>query len=400
MANKLRNKSSDSKIIKDAIKSSKIMFNEFNLGRRGSKAFLSSVKQTSFSQINSIPAPGSLGPKPDIIESLLAKHILISKKSRSLKLKTCPKNFSNSKNETKVYTNDNKHKEYVKANTLIGCLAAPKKKETSYVGDYELLDEIGKGTYGVVKLANHTQTNEKFAIKIYEKTLLLHPNRKKNVEREIKILSKLKHPNIIKLITTIETAHTINLVFEYVSGCSLLDYIKNRSSKKIKEIEAKSIFKQIIQALEFCHSIGVSHRDIKLENVLLDEKHNVKLIDFGFSTFISSEKKVQLFCGTLNYMAPEILANQESLGAPTDIWAAGVLLFVLITGTFPFKAFSTKELYSKIQKKVYNVPPTISSEAKELFNKIFENDPHKRPTAGDILVSAWTNSEEKKVYRI
>ena len=130
--------------------------------------------------------------------------------------------------------------------------------------------------------------------------------------------------------------------------------------------------------------------------MLLDENHRIKLIDFGFSTYILNERKIHVFCGTSNYMAPEILMKKEYYGPPTDIWAAGVLLFVLVTGTFPFRAPQIKELYSKIQKGFYIVPPGLSSEIKGLFKKIFEIDHAKRPSAGKVLLDPGLCGENEK----
>jgi MAP/microtubule affinity-regulating kinase len=125
---------------------------------------------------------------------------------------------------------------------------------------------------------------------------------------------------------------------EHVSGGSLHGYLKSKPSRQMAEPEAKYLFKQVLQAINYCHSRCITHRDIKLENILLnEEKNHVKLIDFGFSTCIPVEKKVKLFCGTPSYMAPEIVSKREYLGPPADVWALGILFYALLCGKFPFK---------------------------------------------------------------
>ena len=127
------------------------------------------------------------------------------------------------------------------------------------------------------------------------------------------------------------------------------------------EAEAKYLFKQVVSAIHYCHSRCITHRDIKLENILLNEKKNqVKLIDFGFSTCIPNEKKVKLFCGTPSYMAPEIVSKKEYTGPPADVWGLGVLYYALLCGKFPFKGQNDKELYKKICKNDLEFPEGVS----------------------------------------
>ena len=367
-----------------------------------SQAFKGS-KHVSIVQIDPSTLISQNPAQHPILTALLAKHILRSKNAEIRRLQTRPKtvsNLKNSKKKKRFYMGCNEAGDKAKEVDILESLpklsANLSKIKTEMIGDYELGVEIGKGAYGVVRLGYHQHTHEKVAVKMYEKCNLMNPNRMKSVEREIKILNKLKHPNIIELKATIDTPTSVNLIFEYISGCSLLDYLKNRSSRRIEEYQARTFFKQLMHALDFCHSLGVTHRDIKLENILLDQKQNLKLIDFGFSTWIASERKVQLFCGTSSYMAPEIVSGKEYCGPPTDIWAAGVLLFVMITGTFPFKASSNKELYSKIQRGSYVMPPTLTNEVKELIKKIFEHDPCRRPTAKEIIENKWVNCNDDK----
>jgi serine/threonine protein kinase len=250
----------------------------------------------------------------------------------------------------------------------------------------------------VVRVGLHKPTNKKIAMKIYKKYKLLDPNRRKSVKREIKLMEKMKHQNIIRLYEVIDTSKYVILIMEYVGGPSLHGYLKSKPNRRLEELDAKRIFKQILEGIKYCHSRCIAHRDIKLENLLLDDYNNVKIIDFGFSTCIPNEKKIKMFCGTPSYMAPEIVQKLEYSGPPADIWALGVLLFTLLSGCFPYRGATDKELYTKIMRADYKLPPEVSSslsqDATNLLKKIFSIDPNRRPSARDILNDIWLQDPE------
>eukprot|EP00357_Protocruzia_adherens_P027229 CAMPEP_0115001698 /NCGR_PEP_ID=MMETSP0216-20121206/17547_1 /TAXON_ID=223996 /ORGANISM="Protocruzia adherens, Strain Boccale" /LENGTH=655 /DNA_ID=CAMNT_0002367115 /DNA_START=618 /DNA_END=2586 /DNA_ORIENTATION=+ len=252
------------------------------------------------------------------------------------------------------------------------------------------MDGYGQGAYAVVKAAIQKKTSKKVAVKVYEKYKLIDPQRKRGVRREVSILSKLDHENIIKLLEKIDTEKTLNLIMEFVEGISLHDYLKTKPSRKMSENEAKNLLRQITTALCHCHSKAIAHRDIKLENILIERKTmRVKLIDFGFSTCMPNEKKMKIFCGTPSYMAPEIVMKTEYTGPPADVWAVGVLMFTILTGHFPFKGFNDRDLYKKIMKGRFDVPDHLSYGARNLINKILRVDAKHRPTMHDILNDPW-----------
>lgn len=148
------------------------------------------------------------------------------------------------------------------------------------------------------------------------------------------------------------------------------------------EPEAKYLFKQVVMAVNYCHKRSIAHRDIKLENILLNEtKTQAKLIDFGFSTCIPNDKKVKLFCGTPSYMAPEIVSKREYAGPPADVWALGVLYFALLNGRFPFKGQNDKELFKKICKYDINCNENLSLAAKSFLFRVLMKDPECRLTS-------------------
>lgn len=169
---------------------------------------------------------------------------------------------------------------------------------------------IGEGAYASVRIAIYKPINRKVAIKVYEKGKIKEIHRKKSIRREIQILQLLHHPSVVKIYDVVETNNHLNIVMEYLPGTSLGSYLKAQPSLKIPEKNCKKIFRNIISALKYMHRMNIAHRDIKLENVILDEDLNPKLIDFGFSTCIESSKKVKIFCGTPSYMAPEVVQRK------------------------------------------------------------------------------------------
>lgn len=255
--------------------------------------------------------------------------------------------------------------------------------------DYTIGSTIGTGAYGTVKYGIQKSTQKRVAIKIYNKSKFSEKNQEKTIQNEIKILSKIDYPNIVKLYHTIDTPKSIYIILEYISGGSLNTLLKRKTNRRLEELEASKIFEKLLLTLDHLHSKNITHRDIKLENTLIDQNGNVKVIDFGFATCFSNDKKTKLFCGTPNYMAPEIVGKKEYYGPPVDIWAAGVLLFVLLTGIFPFRANNDKELYKKIISGYYVVPEYVSNKAQSLIGKMINLDPDKRPTAGELLKDPW-----------
>lgn len=170
---------------------------------------------------------------------------------------------------------------------------------------------------------------------MYEKNKLTHKSHLLAVHREIFILSGLNHPNVMKLFEVIDLPTKVILVLELCHGKSLANFIKRKPSKYLPEEEAKPIFKQIVKAVEYLHDIGVVHRDLKLENILINDQgglNTVKLIDFGFATNCKQGIKLSTFCGTPCYMDPDLSKERKYLGQAVDVWALGVILFKLLTG--------------------------------------------------------------------
>eukprot|EP00742_Colponemidia_sp_Colp-10_P002286 GILJ01002440.1.p1 GENE.GILJ01002440.1~~GILJ01002440.1.p1 ORF type:complete len:691 (+),score=87.38 GILJ01002440.1:103-2175(+) len=263
--------------------------------------------------------------------------------------------------------------------------------------DYILGKQIGQGAYAVVRFGLHKSSGKKVAIKIYEKYKLLDIQRKKSVRREIKLLEKLNHHNIIRQFEAVDTAKHVNLVLEYAGGGSLHSYLKQRSDRRLDENEARRIFRQVVSGLSYCHNKNVTHRDIKLENLLLDDQGSIKIIDFGFSTCTPPNKRLKIFCGTPSYMAPEIVGRKEYCGHPADIWALGVLMYAMLCGTFPFKGTNDRDLYRKIMRGVFNMPEHISTAGRQLIYKMLSIDASKRPTIDQIAADAWVTGVSSSI---
>jgi len=260
-------------------------------------------------------------------------------------------------------------------------------KEGKYKGctldDYMNIKVIGKGAYAEVKEGINEGTKEKVALKFYKKSLLKDTMKKSNVIREIRILEKLDHPNIMRIFDCMEDSKNVIIVLEYIAGISLNEYLAKIPDHKLNETEVYNIFKQLLSAVAYCHSKGITHRDLKLENILLTPKGEIKLVDFGFSTFVKTKQTT--FCGTPTYMAPEIIIKKEYEGPPTDMWALGIILFVLLCGYFPFQAARSQELYKRIEKGLFSIPTHIGKQFQRILSKLICVNPGKRNTAAETL---------------
>ncbi|KAM5125402.1 serine/threonine-protein kinase SIK2-like [Mantella aurantiaca] len=192
-----------------------------------------------------------------------------------------------------------------------------KDGRTLRVGFYDIERTLGKGNFAVVKLARHRVTNTQVAIKIIDKTRLDRTNLEK-IYREIQIMKRLRHPNIIRLYQVMETRDMIYIVTEYAKNGELFDHMTQRG--KMTEAEAREKFLQILAAVEFCHKQNIVHRDLKTENILLGDNMEIKLADFGFGNFYMEGRPLNTWCGSPPYAAPEIFQGKEYEGPPLDVW--------------------------------------------------------------------------------
>ncbi|CAD8090222.1 unnamed protein product [Paramecium sonneborni] len=245
------------------------------------------------------------------------------------------------------------------------------------VQNYVLQRTLGQGTFGKVKLGYHTIADEYVAIKMLEKSRIQNQSDLVRVQREISIIRKVNHPNVIKLYEILESESCVYLVMEYVKGGELYDYIIKK--KYLPENIAVRYFQQLVFATEYLHSQNIIHRDLKPENLLLDENRQLKIADFGLS-YLSQTKGEYLktACGSPCYAAPEMLVGKTYEGTKSDIWSCGIILFAMLCGYLPFEHENTQQLYELIKKSDFEKPEHLSKHALDLLIKILIKDPNRR----------------------
>ena len=265
----------------------------------------------------------------------------------------------------------------------------PLNKE-DIICEFIIKDKLGEGAFGSVRLGINKQTGEKVAIKILEKNKLSRYQDKIRLEREIDILKKLKHPNIVQLYGVIETERQILLIMEYIKGQELYQYILLK--KKLSEEESCLYFQQIISGIEYLQKLKISHRDIKSENILIEQNtKNIKIIDFGLSNIYGNKENEILTtaCGSPFYAAPEMLKGETYKGSTVDIWSIGVVLYAMICGFLPFEGNDNSELYKKIIDGKYSIPSHVSNNCRDLLHQMLITNPKKRINIQQIKKQQW-----------
>ncbi|KAJ2686316.1 Protein kinase [Coemansia spiralis] len=261
---------------------------------------------------------------------------------------------------------------------------ASSSKQT--IGNYTVLQTLGTGSFGKVKLAVHSQTGHKVALKIIGRSKLAHSDMVGRVNREIQYLKMLRHPHIIKLYEVITTATDIIMVIEYAGG-ELFNYIVERG--RMSEKDARRFFQQMVSAVEYCHRRNIVHRDLKPENVLLDPYDNVKVADFGLSNIMKDGEFLQTSCGSPNYAAPEVINGKLYAGPEVDAWSCGVILYVMMCGRLPFDDDHIPALFKKITSGVFTMPGYLSQGARAVLSGLLQVDPLKRMTLAQCRQHAW-----------
>ena len=295
-----------------------------------------------------------------------------------------------------------------------------KNENKKIIDDYLIKDTIGKGTFSTVKLGENIKTKEKVAIKILNKEKIKANEDLVRIKREIKILSMMDHPNIIKTYKITENEKNYYIIMEYCDGGELFNYIVEK--EKLDENEASMFFFQLINALEYIHSLGIAHRDLKPENLLLVENKIIKIIDFGLSNYFNGEKKLETPCGSPSYASPEIIKGENYNGFSIDIWASGIIMFAMLCGYLPFdddeeeedddddnndennnsneknennndsdnnsneseKSDDNEVLFQRILEGKLDFPSYLSNDAIDLMKKILVVNPEKRIEIKDI----------------
>ncbi|KZT02060.1 snf 1 [Laetiporus sulphureus 93-53] len=252
----------------------------------------------------------------------------------------------------------------------------------SKLGEYTVVEEIAEGTFGKVKMAVHTITGHKVAMKFISKQVIAATKTKTRVQREVEYMRALRHPHIIKLYEVISTPTDIIIVLEYAGG-ELFNYIVDNG--RMEEPQARRFFQQLISGIEYSHRLKIVHRDLKPENVLLDADLNVKIADFGLSNEIKDGDFLKTSCGSPNYAAPEVIRGGLYTGPEIDVWSCGVILYVMLCGRLPFEDEDVQTLFTKISQGVYHLPSYLTPDARSLINGMLAVDPVKRITIPEIL---------------
>ncbi|KAG5463280.1 MAG: kinase-like domain-containing protein [Olpidium bornovanus] len=295
----------------------------------------------------------------------------------------------------------------------------------SGIGNYQFIKTLGEGNFAKVKLAKHKLTDREVrlfdmciyvagflggagvAIKIIDKTQLDEKTLTK-LYREVRIMKLLHHPHIVCLYEVVETKWTVFLVMEYSAGGELYDYLVVHG--RMKEKEARAKFRQILSAVSYCHKKRIIHRDLKAENLLLDSDLNIKIADFGFSNLYDPDAKLETFCGSPPYAAPELFQGRRYTGPEVDVWSLGVILYVLTTGCLPFDGKNLQEMRESVLADVKgengsecrraDFVLTAAAEpaanipfpaCEQLLRKFLIRDPYKRASLDILIDDPWIN---------
>jgi len=241
-----------------------------------------------------------------------------------------------------------------------------------------------------VRIAYDEVTGKKLACKIIYKKKIVNNKILEAVSNELKIHKKLNHPNIIKIYHYAEDEDYLILFMEYGDGGDLLEYLVRHG--ELEESSARDIFKQLLDAISYLHNRSIVHRDLKPENFLIYHDKYIKIADFGLSTKITPDSLLEDWCGSPIYSSPELASRKPYIGTETDVWALGISLYMMLTGTQPFYSDSLTELFNKIMTSPVYYPDFLSDSSKDLLSKMLEKDSSKRITVENILQHPWLHN--------
>ncbi|XP_073057612.1 LOW QUALITY PROTEIN: CBL-interacting serine/threonine-protein kinase 11 [Primulina eburnea] len=269
-------------------------------------------------------------------------------------------------------------------------VSASNRPSPALLNKYELGKLLGCGAFAKVYYGRDIESGQSVAVKVIHKNRLNNAaNLMGNIKREISIMSRLRHPYIVKLLEVMATRTKIYFVLEFVKGGELFAKVaKGRFSEDL----SRQYFQQLISAVSYCHSRGVFHRDLKPENMLVDENGDLKVSDFGLSALteqVRPDGLLHTLCGTPAYVAPEILTKRGYDGARIDVWSCGVVLFVLTAGFLPFNDPNLMNMYRKIYKGEFRCPKWMSPDLKRFLSRLLDTNPNTRITINEIERDPW-----------
>ncbi|OAY44292.1 phosphoenolpyruvate carboxylase kinase 2 [Manihot esculenta] len=258
--------------------------------------------------------------------------------------------------------------------------------------NYHICEEIGRGRFGTISRCFSPVKNEFFACKIIDKNLLTDTTDRECLQNEAKIMTILSpHPNIVQIHDIYETDDSLTMVMELCEQYTLYDRIIN-SNGGLCEGESASIMKQLLNAIAHCHRFNIVHRDIKPDNILFDSRNRVKLADFGSADWLGEVGTISGVVGTPYYVAPEVVMGRE-YNEKSDVWSAGVVLYVMLAGIPPFYGETVEEIFEAVIRGNLRFPPklfrTVSSSAKDLLRKMICRDVSRRFSAEQALRHPW-----------
>ncbi|OJD27064.1 CAMK/CAMKL/KIN1 protein kinase [Blastomyces percursus] len=269
---------------------------------------------------------------------------------------------------------------------------------TTSSGQWALGKTIGAGSMGKVKLAKNLETGEQVAVKIIPRHSTEEHRGNRDTERadrskeirtarEAAIVTLLNHPYVCGMRDVVRTNYHWYMLFEYVNGGQMLDYIISHG--KLKEKQARKFARQIASALDYCHRNSIVHRDLKIENILISKTGDIKIIDFGLSNLFSPKCQLKTFCGSLYFAAPELLQARQYIGPEVDVWSFGIVLYVLVCGKVPFDDQSMPQLHAKIKKGFVEYPQGLSSDCRHIISRMLVTDPKQRASLNEIINHPW-----------
>jgi serine/threonine protein kinase len=270
------------------------------------------------------------------------------------------------------------------------CITLPKS-----FGGYEIVKPIGAGSFSVVLMVTDRHQRS-FACKVVSRSFLTRMNIFHRFEQEVRLLEMMHHPNIVSVVEVIYEDALIYVVMEYCSGGELFQFIVDRG--RMREHDSRQMFAGLVSALTYMHARGVAHRDVKPENILLDDAFVPKLADFGLCHLVKPDSLMTTPCGSPEYAAPELLSGKSYDGRASDVWSLGVVLFVMATAALPWKSTVPASLFQEIAAGDYRVPGYVSPSLRGLIVQMMSLDPAQRPSIDEIAQHPWLSGAELDEY--
>ena len=265
---------------------------------------------------------------------------------------------------------------------------SPRRKSIRLIGSFQILGQIGQGSFSHVNLAKNLETNEIVCVKILSKRSLKKDAEVEALRKEVQILSEVKHENVVKFFDFLEDINNYYIFMEYCEGDRLQSLIERPKLLSVSFV--KTVFKQIIDALVFLHEKGIAHRDLKPDNIIVDHDDHVKIIDFGLSTDQAFQLR-ETYCGSLAFASPECVRHIPYSATKSDVWSAGLILYSMLVGGLPWKSRDVMGISREISFEDVQIPFDVPAAPSYLLKQILKKDPAQRPTAKEISENPWLN---------